>query len=227
MSRNLLLVVCALLLLAYGLVEGYWTDRWSISPELAQAPEKLRDIPLTIGPWVGEETELDPRQARQGRIQGSLLRRYTHSGNGEMLNLLIVCGRPGPITVHGPEVCLGASGYTLVRPEQQKSINSPGREDRDTFWVGRFQRSRAALTEVMEVTWSWNATGDWQAVRNPRLYFAPQRVLYKLYISRLVSSSDSPSTEEPVIEGEKPRDPTDEFLKLLLPEVQRALFPGQ
>ncbi len=116
MSRLLPLLAGVLLVLAYGLVEGYWTDRWSLSTELEQAPGRLAAIPRDVGEWQSEDSELDPRQARQGDIRGSLLRRYSNRRTGELLNVLLVCGRSGPIAVHSPEVCLGGSGFQLSKP---------------------------------------------------------------------------------------------------------------
>jgi hypothetical protein len=223
--RLLPVATSVLLLLAYGLAEGYWTDRWSLSRELAEAPARLAAVPLRVGEWEGEEGELDARQARQGEIKGSVVRRYTNRATGETLSVLLVCGRPGPIAVHSPEVCLGGAGFALQRAETRQAVSAPGLSGGDAFWVGRFHKPAEAVPEVIDVHWSWNARGDWQAIEGPRLFFARERVLYKLYVTRPVSRPDAAplANDGP---GKEERDPAHEFLAAFLPEVKRALFPG-
>jgi hypothetical protein len=221
MSRYLPIIGAAVLLLAYGLAEGYWTNRWSLPPQLAEAPERLAAIPRQVGEWQGEDAELDPRQIKQGNIHAALLRRYTSRVTGETLSVLIVCGRPGPITVHSPEVCLGGAGFELEQPEKLKEITGPGLSGDDTFWAGRFHKPGAAVPEVMELHWSWNARGDWQAVEGARLYFARERALFKLYVTRALTRPDGPGAEK--AEGGDERNPSREFLAAFLPEVRRAL----
>jgi hypothetical protein len=224
MSRLMPVATAVLLLLAYGLADGYWTDRWSLSRELAEAPARLAAVPLRVGDWEGEESELDPRQARQGEIKGSILRRYTNRATGEALSVLLVCGRPGPIAVHSPEVCLGGAGFELQREEERRGVSGPGLSGEDSFWEGRFHKPAEAVPEVIDVDWSWNAGAGWKAVKNPRLFFARQRVLYKLYVTRAVARPDAAPGAGAAGEA---RGPSREFLTVFLPEVDRALFPGQ
>jgi hypothetical protein len=221
MNRTLMPRVLAgvAVLLAYGLAEGYWTDRWSLSKELAEAPGRLAEVPHDVGPWRGEDGELDPRQARRGEILGSLLRRYTNRQTGEVLTVLLVCGRPGPIAVHAPEVCLGGAGFALKEKPASQEIAGAGLSGGDTFWAGAFHKPDAAVPENLELYWSWNGGDGWQAVGRPRFAFAGKRVLYKLYVSR-PAPAPAPAT------GGGERAGPGAFLKVFLPEVQRALFPG-
>jgi hypothetical protein len=224
MSRVLPILTSVALLVVYGLAEGYWTDRWSLSTELAQAPERLAAIPREVGDWHGQEDELGPRQARQGDIRASLLRRYTNRQTAEVLNVLVVCGRPGPISVHAPEVCLGGVGFAMKDRKARQKIEAPGLSSDETFWVAQFHKPGAAVPEVMELYWSWNGSGDWQAVDNPRLSFARKRLLYKLYVSRALTRSTAPTpARDGAADGKKA--PIRDFLKAFLPEVKRSLFP--
>ncbi len=220
MNRLLPVLTSVALLLGYGLAEGFWSDRWSLSTELAQAPARLATVPSRVGEWQGEDGELDPRQARQGDIRASLVRRYVSRRTGEALNVLLVCGRPGPIALHSPQVCLGGSGFELQAPPRRKGIAAPGRAGEDTFWAGRFHKPGVAVPEVIEVYWSWNAEGDWQAVDGPRLFFARRRALYKLYVSRPLAATPAGPEEA----GGAEQDPIAEFLGVFLPEVRRCLF---
>ncbi|MFO0842140.1 MAG: exosortase-associated EpsI family protein [Gemmataceae bacterium] len=227
MSRLMPVATAVTLLVAYGLADGYWTDRWSLSRELADAPARLTEVPLRVGEWEGEERELDPRQARQGEIKGSILRRYANRATGEALSVLLVCGRPGPIAVHSPDVCLGGAGFELQREAARRPISGPGLSGEDAFWEGRFHKPAEAVPEVIDVYWSWNGGDGWKAVKSPRLFFARERVLYKLYVTRAVDRPDAaPAAASEGAAGET-RDPSRQFLTVFLPEVSRALFSGQ
>jgi hypothetical protein len=225
MRRSLPLLTSIFLLLAYGLADGYWTDRWALSKELAQVSESLAAIPRDVGDWQGTDDELDPRHIRRGELRGSLLRRYTNRRTGEVLNVLLVCGRPGPIAVHSPEVCLGGAGFQIKGRKTRQEIKASGLSGRDAFWVAQFHKPNAAVPEIIEMYWAWHGGSAWQAVENPRLDFARKRVLYKLYVTRAVlrPAASAPSADDA---GGAERAPIHEFLKVFLPEVKRGLFPA-
>jgi hypothetical protein len=225
MSRLVPILASVVIVLAYGLAEGYWTDRWALSVELEQAPSRLAAIPRDVGEWQGEDQELDPRQARQAELRGSLMRRYSNRRTAEVLNVLLVCGRPGPIAVHSPEVCLGGSGFQLKGKPARREIAATGLPGNDTFWVGNFHKPGAAIVESFEMYWSWNTADHWNAVEKPRLFFAPKRVLYKLYVSRALSRSNRSGAEKEEAAAPEP-GPVEEFLRVFLPEVKPVLFPG-
>src|SRR4051812_35665079 len=113
MTRCLPAIAAALLLLGFGVAEGKWTNRWHQSHAAEDAGRRLAEIPLTLGEWQGTSGELDPRQAVKAELSGSILRQYTHKSNGTTLTVLLVCGRPGPVSVHTPDVCFAGSGFTM------------------------------------------------------------------------------------------------------------------
>ena len=220
MSRLLPVLAGMVALLAYGLAEGYWTNRWTSSAALASAAERLRNVPSRVEGWDAEEQELDPRQAKQGEIFASVLRTYKHLATGEAVRVLLLCGRPGPISVHTPQVCLGGAGYALVRPAAREK---PDPSEADEFWAGRFWRRGQAGTDNMEVYWSWNARGSWVASDGPRLAFAREKVLYKLYVFRPLNVAAEPDGKgDP---AEEQASPVPAFLKAFLPQVSQSLFP--
>jgi hypothetical protein len=223
MYRSLPLLSSLLLLLGYGLADGYWTDRWSLSRELAQAPVRLAALPRDVGEWQGKDDEVDPRHTRRAELRGCLLRRYSNRRTGELLHVLLVGGRPGPITVHSPEVCLGGAGFQMNGTRTRQEINAPAaKRPGDVFWVAQFHNPNAAVPEIIEMYWAWHGASAWQAADNPRLDFASQRVLYKLYVTRAVVR---PAASAPEADGGAEQAPIHEFLKVFLPEVKSGLFP--
>jgi hypothetical protein len=204
------------LLAVYGLLEGLWTDRWRLSAELEQAQARLAGLPSALGPWQGTDEELDPRQVRQAELRAHLLRRYRHRETGETVTVLAVCGRPGPVTVHSPDVCYGGAGFSPAGPRQRHAVGEAGAGSTPAeFWAERYHRPGAAVPEQVQLYYSWNAGGGWVASDRPRLDFARHRALYKLYVSRQLSRPDEPAEQDP-IPG---------LLRLLVPELAR-LFGG-
>jgi hypothetical protein len=200
------------LLLAYGVAEGLWTDRWGLSPELAQAAGKLDQVPKTVGLWEGQDQELEPRVVRQAELRAHLLRRYTHRQTGETLTVLLVCGRPGPVTVHGPEVCYPGAGFFPAQPRARHEVEAEGLSRPAEFWTERFEKGGAA-PEYLQLYYGWNPGTGWAAADNPRWHFARARALYKLYVVRQVPRADEPAEQDPV----------PGFLRLFVPEVDRCL----
>jgi hypothetical protein len=83
-----------------------------------------------------------------------------------------------------------------------------------SFWVANFEKSAAPLTQPLRVTWSWNASGDWDAAGSPRFRFARDPVLYKLYLIQDLSRLDDPDAKESC----------KHFMASFLPEVQKRIF---
>jgi hypothetical protein len=196
-----------------GLVHGDLSGRWGASQELQEAVARLDAIPSAIGDWRATDLELDPRQVEIGEIAGYVARRYENPA-GAGFTVMLVCGRPGPIAAHTPEWCYGGAGY--------EAEGSPSAETLDlnekklaAFWVNVFRKERAAIPEVLEICWAWNAGGKWQAPENARVAFAPDRVLYKLYVVR-DASADSDRGEEQAVRRE--------FIRELMPGIDSSLF---
>ncbi len=214
MTRSLPVVGATLLLVGAGCALGLWTDRWGLSADLEQAPGKLARLPRAVGPWHGTDEVLDQRQARAAEARGYLLRRYAHADSGATLSVLVVCGRPGPVAVHSPEVCYGGSGFTPDGPRQRRQVAVEGASAPAELWVERYRKSEAALPEHVQIYYAWNAWGAWTAADNPRLKFASARALYKLYVVRRLPRDAEASAADP-IPG---------FLRLFLAQLDRCLF---
>jgi hypothetical protein len=215
MLRILPLITALPLLLAVGLAEGFWTNRWGSSAELEAAAARLADVPLNVGEWEGEARELDERQITKAGIRGYLLRRYLHRSTGSTLTILLVCGPPGPVSVHTPDVCYSGAGYALTAAPVRQSLAGDAIDPAPDFLSARFRKQGAIVPEFLRIRWSWTTTGRWQAPDNPRFAFAGSSHLYKMYL-----------IHQPIGSEERPEDdPTESFLRSFLPKMQRALFP--
>src|SRR5436190_11210209 len=105
MARSWPILLPLSLLMAFGIAEGIWTERWHQSHAAEEAGARLSSIPPAVGDWESREEQLDPRQVVKAELTGSLVRHYTNRSTGVTVTVMLVCGRPGPISVHTPDVC--------------------------------------------------------------------------------------------------------------------------
>jgi hypothetical protein len=195
-------------LLASGVVHGIWTDRWQPAVDVTRAADHLDDLPLEIGLWQGQRMEVKPGQAGAG-VAGFVQRRYENPRTGAAVVVALVCGRPGPVSIHTPEVCYGASGY-LVGNRQR--VPAPGSQG--NFWKTDAVRTTATDEIRLRIYYGWHASAGWTAPDDARTAFPREHVLHKLYVVRELGSTESKD------------EPCEEFLQVLLPELGRtALAP--
>lgn len=213
MIRLFPILVAFPLVIGFGIAEGMWSDRWG-NRELAQAAaDRLAALPANVGDWESQSEELDPRQAVKAELNGSLLRHYSHKQTGALLTVMLVCGRPGPVSVHTPDVCFVGSGYTMTETPMPHSVAEARPAQ---FLVSKFRRGDEVISSYYRVFWGWTADGNWSAPNSPRLAFARDPALYKLYIVRPMSRADERLSDDPALE----------FLRLLLPQIRDVVFAG-
>lgn len=214
MKRFLPLLAGSLVLLGSGVVTGLWTDRWTVSAAVEDSAARVATVPTKIGDWEGQDFELDPRQLVVAEVSGHVARKYVNRRTGREVNLVLLCGRSGPLSVHQPDVCYVGAGYTLAAPPEKWATAARG-ESYD-FWVARFTRSGSEAAPL-RVFWAWSGTGDWRAADYPRLAFGRRPSLYKIYVNQRMTRPDEPIDESA---GR-------EFIQALLPELRRCLGTGE
>lgn len=208
MKRMLPALAAVTLVLVAGVVHGFWTDRWHTSRAVETAVANLDSVPRSVGDWKAEPL---PSDLDDKAIPGQLYLRYVNQKTGDSITLVLLCGRPGPVAIHTPDVCYGASGFKVGR---KADFTPPGFKDAH-FFTTEAQHSSAADQTRLRIFWSWFAAGRWEAPENPRVSFTRLPVLYKLHISRDMAA-DVPLDQ----------DPCADFLRQMLPELQKALEPG-
>jgi hypothetical protein len=210
MHRAILTGSALALLLSSGLVHGLWTDRWSEQLDLAVAAAALDKVPRDFGSWHGEDLELE-KDPRSGLV-GMMSRCYTHTATGKAVTLFLACGRPGPVATHSPDVFYSCQGYEGETPRRFQ-LPSTGAQAPPEFWTARFLRQRNDGQLQLRIYWSWRAGDAWQAADNPRLAFAGERLLHKMYVIREMAANEA--------SGE--RDACVEFMQDFLPELRQVL----
>jgi hypothetical protein len=210
MYRWLMVVMASAIVGAAGYVHGLRTDRWGESNELTQAVARIQSIPAQFGDWESQPNELDPRQLQIGEIAGYASRVFENRQTKERVSILLICGRPGPISVHTPDICYRGLGYsmgqrTLQTLNEGKPVHPP------EFWLARFNKESAA---PLNIAWAWNNGSRWLAPEHPRLSFYQSKYLYKLYVIRSVKSGEDTLLDET----------TREFMAQYLNVLKETLF---
>ncbi len=201
------------LVIASGLAHGLWTNRWAVSRSLEDALDRLDRVPRVVGDWEGTDFELNPRQLEVGQIDGCLARRYRNRQDGREITVLLVCGLPGPIAVHTPDICYSGAGYALAAPPRAEPIATDSPSGLAVFQTAEFRKTEAILPESLRIFWSWSSGAAWEAPEHPRPHFMTSGVLYKLY----------------VIGGHQEQDKTEAveictaFIRDFIPELSKAI----
>jgi len=197
--------------LVCGTVHGLWNNRWGSSRELAASAAKLARVPLSLEDWEGRDVQVERRPGTE--MAGELHRRYVHRRTSQVVSIFIVCDRPGPVSIHTPDVCYEAAGYEVQSPTTfvpQLGSDAPAAQ----FRTARFRKKVTVDPTFLRIFWSWNATGAWQAPDDPRWAFPSQAALFKLYLIRETTGADEPLETDPCVE----------LMKQLLPAMHQALF---
>lgn len=224
MTRLVPLAVAIVLVLCTGVVSGLWTGRWTSSQVVEQAAARLENVPLTVGDWEGKAEPFNVQDYANAGIRGGLLRRYHNTRTGDEMTMMIVCGKPGPISVHTPEVCYPAAGYKILSERIATPVRPGKDEPPSQFWTWHMGKLDGVVPRLLDVTYAWTDDGTWQAPeRDARFVFASSPVLFKIYaVHEAPPSANAPEPNAPLADD----DPAVQFLQAIIPELRAALFPA-
>jgi hypothetical protein len=213
--KNLIRVLAALSLIALaGAVHGRWTNRWRQAPALTALASRLDSIPMVLGEgaWTATSRELPPKEVTMTGAAGYLSRVYRNPSTGLKVSVLLLCGLPGAMATHTPEACYPGAGYTLGTSENHV-VRYGQPESQVEFRTAIASRS-GSNPSALRLFWGWRGSKGWSAPEEPRWSFAAESMLTKMYVQRELTGADV----DPV------KDPCNEFLSLLLPQLDSVLF---
>jgi hypothetical protein len=216
-ARSLSIASAILIVIGTGIIHGLQIDRWSRPSDLSAEAARLDRVALKIGDWEGRKSPIDAREFAGASVDGFLVRNYKNRRHGAGVSVVLVCGRPGPIAVHTPDICYPAAGFEQIGATVPFSVEPEHGARAAELWVANFRKQGPVLSQQLRIYWSWSATGSWKAATSPRLQFGSVSALYKLYVIREVPGPDEPLRD----------DPCAEFLGKLLPELSKTLFPDR
>jgi hypothetical protein len=211
LRSNLLICAGLVLILGAGLVQGVWTDRWTVSQALAEACERLQGFTPVLAGWTVEEQELADAAVVKAEISGYKRWRCVRQRDGQVHTVLLLCGRPGPLSVHTPDVCYSGAGYQVSGKVARTTVSAAGLGAPAEFWTAIFRKENNPIAAPLRIYWSWHGDASWKAADYPRLAFRRSLVLHKLYVVHETGDKESDESGEAL-------------LQFLLAELERKLF---
>jgi hypothetical protein len=199
--------------------EGVYSDRFRGSSVTAEEfGKRFENVPMTVGPWEGEERPVDKKTLEVAGAVNHVSRVYRNTQTQEEVDLWLVVGHSRDICRHTPDVCYQAQGFSQDGSMQKHRIEVEG-EEPATFHTARFRREDLAGVPT-RVFWAWNANESpdhqsWEAPDNQRVYFGNNTALYKMYFTARMKERDELAADNVAAE----------FAEVMLPVVNRALFP--
>ena len=213
MLRSALIVAAVAVLVVAGVVAGFRTGRFGTREDLQVAADKLQSIPKQAGPWAFDrEFEMDEKIQKRAEAVGYIDRSYKHTKTGDTVRVLMLCGDPGPIGAHTPEVCYGGYGFAAGGKRQCNVAIPQGVGE----YFSTVFRKPEGNDGALRVCWAWGVDGDWYASDTPRGDFVTRSALYKIYVTRPVRSGEDDAVADGVMQ---------DFLSAFLPEVKKTLAP--
>jgi hypothetical protein len=176
----------------------------------------LKDLPQALGPWRtqdGSEIKLDPEVAQIAGSSDNVIRTYTNATTGQSLSVLILFGPAQFVYAHRPEICYPAAGYGPVGETLTCAVAN-GSGPPAEFFSQVYARPQDPQRTRQEVCFSFRHGDRWTA--NPEHFWKEFRhhpSMFKVQVQRIVTPSE-------------PRggaSPTEQFLTLLLPEIERRI----
>jgi hypothetical protein len=170
------------IVLASGLVHGLWAERWTPATSLQAAAARVEEVPLNIGDWNGTSADADPAAFAQAGARQYWARTYVDAKRNVTLLVILMCGRPGRMATHTPEVCYRGAGYEISGAPETVTMQAATGEKLGAFWTARFTKDAGARSDL-RLYWGWCAGQGWLAPASPRWEFGGEPFLYKLYVS--------------------------------------------
>jgi hypothetical protein len=193
------------MILIGGVLHGKLSNRWGVPVNALELGEKLRSVPLELGPWVSEpDREMPKSTLSLLECEGYLNRIYVHRGTGEAVSVAVLFGPKGPIAVHTPEICYDARnvGKSTTRESTPNTFDGTA----NSLWKLSFT-SNTLEKSKLNVAYGWSDGGPWLAAEHPRFWATD-------YLYKIQTASQATSGKQ---------DSTDAFLRLFLPEVRKHM----
>jgi hypothetical protein len=207
------ITVLAVATLLGGAIQGKMSRRWGRPQELSRLAERLRQLPTEIGDWkTRSSSSLSPTAEAILECAGYVSRQYENRRTGEIVNVAVLLGPAGPISVHTPDVCYSSQDYSIIDPPKRTRLDA-GEGSRDELWATSLQSTKLTAGDL-RVYYGWSTGGPWSAPRkDPRMAFAGQPYLYKVQVAGPLPSAVDANASDPSVA----------FLKDFLPAVRPYL----
>ncbi|HEY2785846.1 MAG TPA: exosortase-associated EpsI family protein [Fimbriiglobus sp.] len=216
MARIGMILAAVVMLAAAGTLEVLRSGKRADAATVRRVQDCLNAVSSRpVGDWKGEDVPYDQKLLDRAEAQAHLSRRYRQAFTDETVDVLILAGNPRALGAHDPTVCFAGIGYKQEADEQRRTVSSDANAKQSSFWAARF-RTDDIPPAAIELFWAWGTEGDWSAVSNPRLEYANEPLILKIYVSRPLNQFGRSGD----------RNLTEKFLSEFLPQVREAFHPA-
>ena len=167
-------------------------------PALAELAGRLESVPSVIGDWTATSQPVSSKQMAIAGAVGHLTRVYTNPKNGISVSVMLLCGLPGNISTHTPDICYPGAGYSLG--EAQSYLQTYGVPDRTAQFQTSFAGRSGTNPSRLRLYWAWHGSSGWSAPQNARWAFAAEPYLVKLYVVRETGGAATDPGKDPATE---------------------------
>ncbi len=186
-------LIAVLVTAVSGLIDGRIQNRWGIPAKMAAAAKKLQEFPADFGPsgcWHTQSSgALGETAEKMLQCEGYFLRKCVHAQTGEVVDVALLVGPTGPISVHTPDICYSSREYSIIAEPERFAVSDPQGVEHQ-FWGMTLER-REAAGDRLRVYYGWTTGGAWGAPSQPRFSYAGRPYLYKLQVAAPLSPNDA------------------------------------
>jgi hypothetical protein len=212
--RSWLPVAALAAVLLPGIGHAVYTGRLTMSSEPAASAARLAGLAADFDGWESKSITIDSRQVIRAELAGYVARVYGQRGQDEKIGVFLACGRPGPISVHTPEICYAGIGYSMVGARKTVTVECSGYSAE--FFMATFVKPSPSGEQKLRIYWSWKGDGAWQAPAHARWTFGGRSVLHKLSVIQSLAGADKVSDETCL-----------RFIQALIPKLEKSLFASE
>jgi hypothetical protein len=215
------MTLACILLGASGGVRAWQDHRFAtVENYTERSPFDLKELPKTLGDWQaveGSETSLKPEIARIAGSTDHVIRTYINTTTGQSIIVLVLFGPARVVFSHRPEICYPENGYKSVAETLSRTIPSSMGSAAE-FFSQVYAHPDDPRRIRQEVYSSFRHADRWSP--DPERFwknFRHNPSMFKIMVQRLVGES----------ERRELNNPTEQFLALLVPEIERRIAQAQ
>lgn len=212
MFRTPHVIIGIFVILLGGGLRGLLAPSVQSNVALDELAARLKAVPLTVGDWQGEELQTNEAVVRAADCAGMIQRSYTNTRDGRQVSFMILVGKPGPLSVHLPDICYRGAGYRSQGDASKAELEIASRTAE--FRVLDMANSTGPVARHLRIYHSWNNGSGWTTPGVPRVAFARSAYLFKLYVTTPATSAPDPGDQ----------DVCRDFIVSCLPTIDGVLF---
>lgn len=190
----------------------------------SKSPFPLAAVPLALGDWQGRDDAFDPQIARATGSVDRVFRTYVDRRTGTRLSVIVLYGPAVDMAVHTPENCYRSAGYALVDGPRGRPVRLG--DGAVSFRALTFARGDESRHDRQHVYYAWRYDGHWSPDLAIQKRIERIAGMYKVHVARSATDQERFDLVETGADGAAAqllRDPCQDFLERLVPEIERRV----